>query len=1104
MKIGFEDFFNFDDSEPLDAGIEKMKQFIAAYKEMIAAVEASNGRLGAELGEVQSSAAGLLDTVKKLNVGMEGSEQALLGTSQASEELLKDFNALKAVEAENTKQLAAMQAELDKLTKAQEKFKDNTVSEVGSLNDLRARLGEAEKAYKAMGDATDKALKEEQLLKVRGLASEFKTANGALNDAKKGATAAAGSYNELASRVANAKKQLKEMEGGLHGNSAQFKELKKFAAEGTEQLKEWDNAVGDNQRKVGDYAGQLGGLIPGFGGVAGSIQTATTAAKGFIATPLGAVVAAIAAALASLTSYFNGSIEGQDDLNKVMKIGGAIFETLKDVAEAVGKAIFKAISEPKKLFEAFIGVTKQVWAAIKEAFENPIDTLKAFGQAILENVVSRLQGVIGIVASFKKIFTGDIAEGFKDLGNSAIQAATGVKNGIDKIVAAFEPLTNAMKERIALGLQIAEVENKLRKDRIDDILDDAKTELAVTKLLVDARNKLSFTEEERFKKLRQANQLLEEQLEGDLQLARDEIKLQQLIIQQDGETYEARQKLVELQAKEVELQSAFFKARKKRQAEEIALIREIEKETIDSAKRIVDAENALNTVRLNDQIAANKAILDEENSSLEARLEAIHENEEAQLQLLEQDKEVQLAAAKESALARIELDADTAAKIYANESISIQARIEQERKAKEALLSQDEAYGNQVIKIEEDIANKTTEVIEQTNKSVEDNVFKILARDADIALAKVNTFASEALTDLNNAFASGDIDSIRQFEQEKLAIQRQAQQDALAEQIEYLKTRAALLEEGGRERVQIEEKIAALELAASKSAADERLRNEQAVQDALKNLRQVAFDSAVTIINNLGEARDMERDEELAKIEAQFQRETELAGENEIAKAAIEKEFNEKKKKIEQEQAAANRRRAIFQKALAITEIGVNTAKGVGQALGAYVPPASFIIAAAVAAAGALQIAAVASKPIPKFATGTDDAPGGLALINEQGPELIVHKGKGYMVGSDGPTLAYIPKHAQVYTAEETERIKEAEGFTNQITGLKTGMDTVIEVGRDQGQQELIETFTRRLLSLEHTIRTKPAVHINYTKQGAEAILRNAEANTKFLSDFYP
>src|SRR6478609_4949829 len=62
----------------------------------------------------------------------------------------------------------------------------------------------------------------------------------------------------------------------------------------------------------------------------------------------GIVLAAVGAALFALTSYFKGSEEGQNRLNKLVQIGTAIFEQFMNVVEDIGEVIFDAFSNPKQ------------------------------------------------------------------------------------------------------------------------------------------------------------------------------------------------------------------------------------------------------------------------------------------------------------------------------------------------------------------------------------------------------------------------------------------------------------------------------------------------------------------------------------------------------------------------------------------------------------------------------------------------------------------------------------------------------------------------------------------------------------------------------------
>lgn len=1078
MKIGFGTFFDFNDDTPIKEALGQFTRIEKAYEGMIDGIEDSNKRLAGEFIELEKAADDLAKTVGGMGSSLQKNEKLLLESADASEKLVKDFNALKIVEAENAKQLAVLTNQLALLTKAKKEAADATENEEGSLNDLRAQLTAAEKAYKEMGEATDESIKEEQLEKVRSLANAYSASNDALKEARKGVIVAAGSYDELNKQVIEAKKELKSMEGSIDGNSKEFKELQKFVKEGTDKLKDFDKAIGDNTRNVGDYTGALtqqipvlGGIIQksiaagdGFKGIGKEIKALTKSVMLFLATPLGLVLAAIAAALGSLMAYFKGSIKGQDDFNKVLMVGQAILETLMDVVEAVGEALFTAITEPKEVLDSLIALFKPLTNGFVKAFSEPVETIKELGRIIWDKIVNRIKAIPLIAEAAWKIISSGFQEGYKDLANGLLQSATGVEKLVDKAEAAFEVVIDGVKtvleglkrlaneteaefqKRFALALEIATLENKLRKDRIADILDDAQTELKVSKLLLESKDKLRFSDEERFNKLRQANALLQEQLEGDLQLARDEIRLQQLIIKQNGETYEERQKLVELQAAEVAIQTKFMQERKRRQQAEIALIREIEKETLDRIKREEDAETALWSFRLGEVIRVNQKILAEEESSLADRLDAIANMDLAQEQLLKDNQAKLLGIAKEAALARIELDGDTIDKIYSNESISIKDRIAQERAAKEELLHTDQAYVDETVKITEEYNAKTAALLEESKKLAEDNVFKVLQRDADRFAAKLDTSINDQLRSLNDAFANGDISSIKDFEKQKLAIQEQGQRDSLTSQIDYLKQRAALLQEGSKERAQVEKTISDYELQLSEINAQKRIEVESRVAEATKNLKQAVFNSAMDLINSANEAADADREARLDKLSEDESKQLALVKDNEQAKALIQADFAARKKKIDDEQKAANRRRAIFEKALAITEIAINTAKGVSQALGDYPPPASFVLAALVAAAGAVQVATVAAKPIPSFFKGTSNSPEGLAIVNELGPEIIIDKsGKARMIGTDGPTLTYLKGGSKVIPADESARQLEYMNMENGTNLLRNGVEVVKE-----------------------------------------------------------
>jgi hypothetical protein len=106
---------------------------------------------------------------------------------------------------------------------------------------------------------------------------------------------------------------------------------------------------------------------------------------------------------------------------------------------------------------------------------------------------------------------------------------------------------------------------------------------------------------------------------------------------------------------------------------------------------------------------------------------------------------------------------------------------------------------------------------------------------------------------------------------------------------------------------------------------------------------------------------------------------------------------------------------------MALFEVGINTGVAIIKAVAASPLTGGLPFSAIAAAIGALQVAAILSKPIPAFKDGTLNSPEGLAKINELGPEMIIDpSGKKRIIGTDGPTYAYLRKGSKVIPAGET------------------------------------------------------------------------------------
>jgi len=124
----------------------------------------------------------------------------------------------------------------------------------------------------------------------------------------------------------------------------------------------------------------------------------------------------------------------------------------------------------------------------------------------------------------------------------------------------------------------------------------------------------------------------------------------------------------------------------------------------------------------------------------------------------------------------------------------------------------------------------------------------------------------------------------------------------------------------------------------------------------------------------------------------------------EARRASLTRQAEEKKTEYE-------RKAAIARKGIAIAEATVNTAVAVTKVI------ANPILAGIVAALGAVQIAAIAAT---KYATGTNSAKGGMALVGEYGPEMV-----------------NLPRGSQVVAANKTQAM--LRGSMAQNTVVVTG-----------------------------------------------------------------
>lgn len=199
-------------------------------------------------------------------------------------------------------------------------------------------------------------------------------------------------------------------------------------------------------------------------------------------------------------------------------------------------------------------------------------------------------------------------------------------------------------------------------------------------------------------------------------------------------------------------------------------------------------------------------------------------------------------------------------------------------------------------------------------------------------------------------------------------------------------------------------------------------------------------------------------DEQLAALDKAKSEELKAVGNNASAQAAIEAKYAREKAQLETKKAKADRENAIFQ-------IAINTAEAIAKSIAESPGTFGLPFSAYAAAAGALQTALVLSRPLPKFERGTSNAPEGMAVVDEKGPELIIDRnGRLREVGGDGPRVTYLQRGDQVKTASETKRIlaaMESDKVLKEIQ-LHGRLSASLQSGK---QAQEISTMARAMMS---------------------------------------
>ena len=289
----------------------------------------------------------------------------------------------------------------------------------GQIANLQQVMMQAAKSGD-MGTATE-AAKQIQVLE-----GQLTTAKSKLEEFQKSAEDAQKKLTDFANKTP-------EIEQRLENQSTAWGRLKDRFSMFGDRFGNWLRGdANKGKQAISQFTDIIDGMgIPLTKSIKG-FSAMTKSAIGFIATPLGAVLAAIVFVLKSVYTYLNKSAEGQKILAKVSAFLGSIMQSVTDIVIAFGKYFFKVFTGANTITNEF---TTNFVKTFKSAFSAVKNLTVGFGT---------------IFKGVWQIITGEIKEGWTSITSGISQMGTGVKDSISSI-------TNTIKTQISaakLGAKI--------------------------------------------------------------------------------------------------------------------------------------------------------------------------------------------------------------------------------------------------------------------------------------------------------------------------------------------------------------------------------------------------------------------------------------------------------------------------------------------------------------------------------------------------------------------------------------------------------------------------------------------------------------------------
>jgi hypothetical protein len=312
------------------------------------------------------------------------------------------------------------------------------------------------------------------------------------------------SLNKLTASELKLKDGLKQVDTQAKATNKTLQdETQKSAKAVSESGKSFDDLSG----KVKNLSSQIPGAfhveqVLGFAKAATGATSAvggTSAAMNVLKVAFASTgIGALLIALVSLVAYFQKTDEGATKLEGIMGGLNAAFGEIVGYVAEFGSAVF----------EAFESVT------------NFQDALSELGDFILNNILNRFKSVLVLGDAISKLFKGDFVGASKAAVDAFVQLQTGITNMTGKASDFADRIAKAAQEAYEYAIKLDAVNDAQREFNVHV----SENNIKVVELIRQSKNH-SLAIQERIDKLKEANKIDSQSLQGQLDIENRRLKL---------------------------------------------------------------------------------------------------------------------------------------------------------------------------------------------------------------------------------------------------------------------------------------------------------------------------------------------------------------------------------------------------------------------------------------------------------------------------------------------------------------------------------------------------------------------------------------------------